>query len=118
MSGGRPAGPLRRYTISCAWPSSPERFRVTVGSVDEKTAKESAYALSRMRHSVRIEMSFHKAGPSRELEGECLAAQWKPDGLVHMRHTGKFKDYIPAWATGGKPAEKGKSSDSAALSSS
>lgn len=113
MPGGRPPGPLRNYTISGAWPSSPGRFRATVLSVDEKTARDSVSALARMHCSVRIEMSFHKADRARALLGQCLAAQWNQDGSIATRHTGEYAEHIPAWVTGQEPVDKEKTSEPA-----
>lgn len=108
MPGGRPPGPLRSYTVSCAWPTSPTRFRVTVAGVDEKTARDSVCALLRMHFSTQVDMAFYSPGRSNEYLGSCMAARWDGSGRVTGQHAGRFQEYIPAWVSGQEPVEREK----------
>lgn len=111
MPNGRPPGPIRKYTVSCAWPTHPKRFRVTVDSTDEATARESVAALLRMHFSVQIVMAFFKANRTNECLGRCTAARWDQSGNVTDQHLGEFHEYIPGWITGREPVEREKPSE-------
>lgn len=107
MPGGRPPGPLRSYTVSCVWPADPrQRFRVTVGNVDEKTARESVTALLKMHFPVRVEMFFRAPTRSGEPLGSIVAAQWDRKGCVSGQHKGQFREYIPSWLVDRMPTEE------------
>jgi len=111
MPGGRPEGPLRSYTVLCAWPSSPKRFRTTVESVDERTARESVIALRKMHFAVQVDIAFRASNRTNEYRGACPAVRWDQAGRVTHRHTGEFQKYIPAWITGEEPVEREKRSE-------
>lgn len=107
MAGGRPAGPLKIYTVEFVWPSSPGRYREAVVSVDEKTARRSATALHSMHCAFQVRITFTRA--NREYLYTCVAAQWNRIGNVTYQDSGEFSQYIPGWVTGKEPlAEEAK----------
>jgi hypothetical protein len=108
---GRSSGPLRSYTVSCAWPTSPKRYRVTVDAADEETARESVAALLRMHFAVRVDMVFRAPDRGAGFLGRIVAARWDQSGCVTDQHIGRFQEYLPGWVSGRDPVERERSSE-------
>lgn len=110
-AGGRPKGPLRKYTIECMWPSNLGSWRTTVAEVDEKTARRSAAALKRMRHPFRVKLTLISPNKKRTPLGSHLISRWNRQGEIVEIHEGGMRFYMPSWALGEEPLEKEKTDD-------
>lgn len=96
----RPAGPLRKYTVHCAWPVRPKVWRLAVEMADEPTARTSTEALLRMHHAVAVTITFLKPNKARSLDGRFPTAQWDCHGRLVFRHDGEMIEFMPKWALG------------------
>jgi hypothetical protein len=104
----RPSGPIRRYSVYCAWPIHPDKWRMTVDTVDGNTARESAAALRRMNYPVRVIAILLRPTASRALVARFPAVEWDRYGRVVSRYTGEHVQYVAPWALGEEPLERGK----------
>lgn len=117
MPGGRPPGPLRRYSVEFVWPTDPSRYREAVIDEDEETARTSAGVLLSMNFAFQVRMRFLSASGDRTCLGHCTAAQWDRLGHVTYVDQGEFAQYIPGWVTGREPLVKEKRNEPAPVGS-
>lgn len=86
MPSARPPVLIKAYTVECAWPCAPNRYRETVSEVPERVAQGSARALLSMNYAFRVKVAFFLATPGRPMIGEIVAAQWDRHGNMTHRH--------------------------------
>lgn len=91
------------YTVWCTWPSAPDRLRLTVSQVKEKTGRDSVEALLKMKYAVCLDISFDVSDLSDGFLGHVGAAAWDTRGRLVRRYDGEFQQYMPSWVLGTEP---------------
>lgn len=96
----RPAGPLRKYSVQCIWPTVPGKWRSAVEDADEVTARNSTLALKRMHYPVRVSITFLTPNKARQILSTHLACEWDRCGRILVRYSGAKTKDMPEWALG------------------
>lgn len=100
--------PLVRYTVEFVWPTTPDRFRPAVTNVAERVARRSVGALLRMGFRTRLTLSFYAVdGENEQFLATQTTAQWDAVGRASEGDPGRYERWIPAWALGRDPVERG-----------
>lgn len=102
----RPKGPIRKFKVSCIWPSSPKVWREAVDMVDEGTARQSFEALRGMHYAVEVTIIFLRPNTTRAFMARYTTGRWDRHGRLVYQHTGEMIEYMPAWALGRQEKEE------------